>query len=99
VGEQLHVGPQLQAGPQLQRSSEWHDADGRAAGFWQPQVHSEPVQAAHAQTFDRVDMRSSLLVVDVMSTMKRVSHRGGQPGLNGTAIVVERIGYLAGRVA
>ena len=62
VGEQLHVGPQLQAGPQLQRSSEWHDAAGWAAGFWQPQVHSEPVQAAHAQTFDRVDMRSSLLV-------------------------------------
>ena len=93
MGEQLHVGPQLQ------RSSEWHGAAGRAAGFWQPQVYSEPEQAAQAQTFDRVDMRSSLRVVDVMSTMKRVSHPGGQPGLNETAIVVERIGYLAGRVA
>jgi hypothetical protein len=43
---QLHVGPQLQTSPH------WHEADGRAAAFWQPHVHSEPVQAAHAQTFD-----------------------------------------------
>jgi hypothetical protein len=43
---QLHVGPQLQTSPQ------WHEAAGRSAGFWQPQVHSEPVQTAHAQPFD-----------------------------------------------
>jgi len=43
---QVHVGPQLQTSPH------WHEAAGRAAAFWQPQVHSEPVQVAHAQTFD-----------------------------------------------
>jgi hypothetical protein len=43
---------QVQVGPQLQISPHWHEADGRAAAFWQPHVHSEPVQAAHAQTFD-----------------------------------------------
>jgi hypothetical protein len=43
---QVHVGPPPQTSPH------WHEAAGRAAAFWQPQVHSEPVQAAHAQTFD-----------------------------------------------
>jgi hypothetical protein len=42
---QLHVGPQLQTSPH------WHDT-GRAAAFWQPHVHSEPVQVAQTQTFD-----------------------------------------------
>jgi hypothetical protein len=45
---QLHVGPQLQTSPH------WHEAADWAAGFgfWQPQVHPEPVQAAQRQTFD-----------------------------------------------
>lgn len=43
---QVHVGPQLQTSPH------WHEAAGRAAAFWQPHAHSEPVQAAQAQTFD-----------------------------------------------
>jgi hypothetical protein len=43
---QVHVGPQLQTSPH------WHEADGWSAGFWQPQVHSEPVQTEHAQAFD-----------------------------------------------
>jgi len=43
---------QVHAGPQLQTSPHWHDAVGCAAALWQPQVHSEPVQAAHTQTFD-----------------------------------------------
>jgi hypothetical protein len=43
---QLHVGPQLQASPH------WQDAAVRAAGSWQPQVHSEPGQTAHAHPFD-----------------------------------------------
>jgi hypothetical protein len=38
-----------------------------------------------------------LFCVDVMSTMKGVSHSGRQSGLDGTAIVVEQTGYLAGR--
>jgi len=43
---------QVQVGPQLQIAPHWHEAGGRSAGFWQPQVHSEPVQTAHAQPFD-----------------------------------------------
>jgi hypothetical protein len=43
---QVHVGPQLQTSPH------WHEAAGGLAGFWQPQLHSEPVQTAHAQPFD-----------------------------------------------
>ena len=43
---QVHVGPQLQTSPH------WHEAAGRSARFWHPQVHSEPVQTAHAQPFD-----------------------------------------------
>jgi len=43
---QVHVGPQLQTSPH------WLEAAGRSAGFWQPQVHSEPGQTAHAQPFD-----------------------------------------------
>jgi hypothetical protein len=54
---QLHVSPQLQTSPH------WHEAVGTAAGFWQPHVHSGPIQVPQAQTFDRVDMRSSFLVL------------------------------------
>jgi hypothetical protein len=43
---QLHVGPQLETSPH------WHEAAGRAAGFWPPHLQSEPVQTAQAQTFD-----------------------------------------------
>jgi hypothetical protein len=43
---------QVHVGPQLQNSPHWHEVAGRAAAFWQPQVHAEPVQAAQAQTFD-----------------------------------------------
>jgi hypothetical protein len=43
---QLHVGPQSQTSPH------WHEAAERAGKFWQPQVHSEPVQTAHAQAVD-----------------------------------------------
>jgi hypothetical protein len=43
---QVHVGPQLQTSPH------WHEAAGRSAEFWHPQVHSEPVQTPHAQPFD-----------------------------------------------
>ena len=43
---QLHVFPQVQASPH------WHDAAGRAEGFWQPHLHSEPVQTPQVQTFD-----------------------------------------------
>ena len=43
---QVHVSPQLQTSPH------WQEAAGRAAGFWQPQVHSEPVHTAQPQTFD-----------------------------------------------
>jgi hypothetical protein len=43
---------QLHAGPQLQTSPHWHEAAVRAAGLWQPQVHSEPVQTVQAHTFD-----------------------------------------------
>jgi len=42
----LHVGPQLQTSPH------WQEAAGWAAWFWQPQVHSEPVQTGHAHAFD-----------------------------------------------
>ena len=31
---------QVHAGPQLQTSPHWHEAAGRGAVFWQPQVHS-----------------------------------------------------------
>lgn len=43
---QVHDSPQLQVSPHR------HDAIGWVAGFWQPQVHSEPLQAVHKQTFD-----------------------------------------------
>jgi hypothetical protein len=43
---------QLHAGPQLQTSPHRHEAAGLAAGSWQPHLHSEPVQTAHAQAFD-----------------------------------------------
>jgi hypothetical protein len=43
---------QVHVGPQLQTSRHWHEAAGRSAGFWHPQVHSEPVQTPHAQPFD-----------------------------------------------
>jgi hypothetical protein len=43
---QLHVSPQRHASPH------WHDAAGLGTGFWQPHVHSEPVQTVQAQTFD-----------------------------------------------
>jgi hypothetical protein len=43
---QVHVGPQLQTSPH------WHEPAGRAAGVWQPQLHSEPVQIAPAHAFD-----------------------------------------------
>lgn len=47
---QLHVGPPLQTSPH------WQEAVGWAARFWQPQLHSEPGQTVHAQTFDLVVM-------------------------------------------
>jgi hypothetical protein len=43
---QLHVSPQRHASPH------WHEAAGMGTGFWQPHVHSEPVQTVQAQTFD-----------------------------------------------
>ena len=52
----LHVGPQWQTSPH------WHEAAGWAARFWQPQLHSEPGQTVHAQTFDWVVMRSSFFL-------------------------------------
>jgi hypothetical protein len=52
----VHAGPQPQASPHA------HDSAGWATGVWQPQVHSEPEQTAHAQTFDWVDMKGSLSV-------------------------------------
>jgi hypothetical protein len=89
---QLHVGPQLQTSPHR------HEAAGRAAELWQPHMHSEPGQTAHAHTFDWVvDMRSSFSVLTSCQQRSGVSHPGGQAGLNGAAIVVERIGYFVGR--
>jgi hypothetical protein len=38
--------------PQLQASPHWQNAFEAAAAFWQPQVHWEPVQTAHAHAFD-----------------------------------------------
>jgi hypothetical protein len=42
----VHVSPQVQAAPH------WHDAAGRAGVVWQPHLHSDSLQTAHAQTFD-----------------------------------------------
>ena len=86
----VHVSPQLQTSPH------WHDAvAGTGAGFWQPQVHCEPAQDWHAQTFELLDMGRSWFRVDGMSTTSGVSHPAGGAGLDGTANLLERIGYSA----
>ena len=87
---------QVRVGPQLQTSPHWQ-ALGAGAEFWQPHVHWVPTQVSHPQTFDGVVMRSSFSVLTSCQQRKGVSHRGGQTGLDGAAVVVERIGYSVGR--
>ena len=59
---------QLHDGPHVQTSPHWHDAADRAAAFWHPQVHAEPLHALQEQTFELGVMCSSFVRVDVMST-------------------------------
>ena len=87
---------QVQVGPQVQMSPHWHEAAGRGAGFWQPQVHCAPTHVPHAQTFDWLVMRSSFSVL-TSCQRKGVSHPGPLAGLDGAADVVERIGYSRAR--
>jgi hypothetical protein len=43
---------QVHAGPQPHASPHWQEAAGRSAGFWQPHVHSAPMQVMQAQPFN-----------------------------------------------
>jgi hypothetical protein len=45
---QVHVGPQPQTSPHRHEAADWTGG----FGFWQPHLHSEPVQTAHAHAFD-----------------------------------------------
>ena len=83
---QLHVSPQRQPARRLA-------AGALVFWFWQPQVHWVPAQDWHAHAFELFAIGRSLFRVDDMSTMNGVSHPAGGAGLDGTANLLERIGY------